>query len=131
MVELIEFMHWAVATVLLSLPVNAQTENVLFKVFGINKNTGGFISSGIFTKTNFPGAGLQFRGKYTAVTQSHMEVMLENVPVGTYGAVVFYDENGNRELHTHLVGFPVEPIGFANGARISFGRPGFEDAAIN
>jgi len=34
-------------------------------------------------------------------------------------------------LETNFVGFPKEPIGFANGAKIRFGAPSFEDASIS
>ncbi len=115
---------------LISLSVQAQTGSVLFKVSGIQADKGGSISTGIFTKENFPEVGKQFRGKDVTVNQSNMEVLLENVPVGTYAAVVFQDQNNNKKLETNFVGFPKEPIGFANDARIKFGPPDFEDAAI-
>ncbi len=119
-----------VALLLLSFSLPAQTGNVLFKVSGIQTELGGFISAGIFTKNNFPKVGKQFKGKDIVVTKSEMEVLLEEVPSGTYGAVVFQDENDNKKLETNFVGFPKEPIGFANDARIKLGPPDFEDAAI-
>lgn len=115
---------------LLSLSIQAQSGSVLFKVSGIQSEKGGSISTGIFTKDTFPEVGKQFRGKDVKVNHSNMEVLLENVPVGTYGAVVFQDQNSNKKLETNLVGLPKEPIGFANDAKIKFGPPSFEDAAI-
>lgn len=127
---MVKFVVSIVTLFLISLSVQAQTGSVLFKVSGIQTDKGGSISTGIFTKENFPEVGKQFRGKDVTVNQSNMEVLLENVPVGTYGAVVFQDHNNNKKLETNFVGFPKEPIGFANDARIKFGPPDFEDAAI-
>lgn len=115
---------------LISLSVQAQTGSVFFKVSGIQTEKGGSISTGIFIRDNFLEVGKQFRGKDVAVTQSEMEVLLEMVPVGTYGAVVFQDQNNNKKLETNFVGFPKEPIGFGNDARIKFGPPDFDDSAI-
>ncbi|MEL7124086.1 MAG: DUF2141 domain-containing protein, partial [Bacteroidota bacterium] len=53
-----------------------------------------------------------------------------DVQVGTYGAVVFQDINQDKKLKTNLLGFPREPIGFANDAKIKLGPPSFEDASI-
>jgi uncharacterized protein (DUF2141 family) len=33
-------------------------------------------------------------------------------------------------LKKNIVGFPTEPIGFSNNARIRFGPPSFDDARI-
>lgn len=114
----------------LSYTAQAQTGQVLFQVTGIETELGGSISSGVFKKADFPKVGRQFRGKDLKVAQAEMEVLLRDVPVGTYGAVVFQDKNENRMLDTNLIGFPKEPIGFANGARIKLGPPSFEAAAI-
>lgn len=119
-----------VALLLFSLSVQAQTGSVLFKVSGIKTNKGGSISAGIFTKNNFPKVGKQFTSKDAIVTQSEMEVLLENVPTGIYGAVVFQDQNNNKRLESNFLGLPKEPIGFANKAKIRLGPPKFEDAAI-
>ena len=113
-----------------SLSVQAQTGSVLFKVNGIQTDKGGSISTGIFTKDNFPEVGKAFMEKDVTVTGNEMEVLLKNVPIGTYGAVVFQDRNNNKKLETNFVGFPKEPIGFANDSRIKLGPTGFDTAAI-
>ena len=117
-------------SLLLSFSLPSQTGKVLFKVTDIQTDLGGSISSGIFTKENFPKVGKRFRGEDLTVTSNEMEVLLEDVPVATYGAVVFQDKNDNRKLETNLLGFPKEPIGFANNAKIRLGPPSFEDASI-
>lgn len=115
---------------LMNFLAKTPTGKVLFKVSGVDTKLGGNLSSGIFEEDNFPEVGKQFQGKDVAVKASKMEIILENVPVGTYGAVVFQDANKNKELDANFIGFPTEPIGFANGAEINFGPPSFEDASI-
>lgn len=115
---------------LMSFTSSKPTGTVLFKVTGVDTQLGGNLSAGIFTKENFPKVGKQFLGKDVRVTKTQMEIKLIDVPIGKYGAVVFQDENMNKKLETNFIGYPTEPIGFANGAEINFGPPSFEDASI-
>jgi uncharacterized protein (DUF2141 family) len=110
--------------------INAQTGTVIFKVSGIKAEKGGEISAGIFEKANFPKVGQQLKGTEKAVNSDYLEITLEEIPVGVYGAVAFQDINKDKDLETNFIGFPKEPIGFANGAAIRFGPPAFEDASI-
>lgn len=52
------------------------------------------------------------------------------MPAGTYAVSVIYDEDGNGELNTGLLGIPTEPVGFSNNAAGLFGPPDFAEAAI-
>ncbi len=49
------------------------------------------------------------------------EVLLNDLPFGTYASKVFHDENGNGKLDTTLFGIPKERYGFSNNARGAFG----------
>lgn len=51
-----------------------------------------------------------------------------DMPAGTYGIVALHDKNSNEKMDTNMVGFPKEPIGFSNGAKIKMGPPSFDDA---
>lgn len=114
----------------ISISTYAQTGTVVFKVSGIQVEKGGAISTGIFKKANFPKVGKAFKSLDNKIKSSYQEVTLKNVPIGTYGAVVFQDTNENQKLETNFVGLPKEPIGFANNATIKFGPPKFEKASI-
>ncbi|MEQ8248769.1 MAG: DUF2141 domain-containing protein [Alphaproteobacteria bacterium] len=54
-----------------------------------------------------------------------------DLPAGRYAVAVFHDENANGKLDTNIVKFPVEPTGFGNNARGSFGPATFDDAAVD
>jgi len=50
---------------------------------------------------------------------------------GPYAAVVFHDENGNREFDMNAFGMPKEGYGFSNDAAALFGPPTFDAASFN
>jgi uncharacterized protein (DUF2141 family) len=51
----------------------------------------------------------------------------ENLPVGSYAAIVYHDENDNGTLD-HRLGFPNEPMGFSNQWELNLfsGMPTFK-----
>lgn len=109
----------------------APTGSVLLQVEGINLKKGGNLSAGVFLKDNFPTPHKQRKGADVAITGATQNILLTEVPEGTYGAAVFQDINKNGELETNFVGLPKEPIGFSNDARINFGPPSWTDAKFN
>ncbi len=114
----------------LGFSVYGQTGTVIFEVYDIEKGKGGELSAGIFMEENFPEVGKAYRSSEKKVNSVYMEVYIKDIPAGTYGAVVFQDIDQDKKLKTNLAGFPTEPIGFANDARIRFGPPSFDDASV-
>jgi uncharacterized protein (DUF2141 family) len=108
----------------------SQTGTVIVNIQGIQLSKGGELSVGIFKKENFPKVGKQLVSIEKEVTATQMQVAFNNVPVGLYGVVVFQDIDKDKDLKTNFVGFPKEPIGFSNGAKIKLGPPSFEDAQV-
>lgn len=108
----------------------AQTGTVVINVQQIQADKGGEIAAGIFKKENFPKVGKQLIGTEKPVTGNTMQIIFEKVPVGEYGVVAFQDMDKNKDLKTNFVGFPKEPIGFSNDAKIKLGPPDFEDAKV-
>ena len=107
-----------------------QTGKIILNVQGVQLSKGGEISAGIFKKENFAQVGKQFIGKEVAVNAEQMQIVFENVPVGTYAIVAFQDIDRDKKLKSNFVGFPKEPIGFTRDARIKLGPPQFDDAKI-
>ncbi|GAB5536036.1 MAG: DUF2141 domain-containing protein [Rubricoccaceae bacterium] len=52
------------------------------------------------------------------------------LPPGDYAIAVHHDEDGDGEMATGLFGLPSEPVGFSQGARITFGPPKWRRAAF-
>lgn len=55
---------------------------------------------------------------------------LQGLAPGRYVIAVFQDVDGNGTLSTGAFGIPKEPFGFSNNARVRFGPPSFDAAAI-
>jgi len=53
---------------------------------------------------------------------------INDVPYGDYGVAVFHDENGNGKMDKNVLGMPLEPYGFSNNLRVTFGPPKWEKA---
>jgi uncharacterized protein (DUF2141 family) len=49
---------------------------------------------------------------------------------GTYGVILFHDENENGRIDRNFWGVPIEPYGFSNDAQGSLGPPSFKKAAF-
>jgi uncharacterized protein (DUF2141 family) len=71
-------------------------------------------------------AGLAFRVR----GGSHTTALIPDLPPGTYGVIVFQDENGNGRLDKNFWGVPTEPYGFSNDALGTLGPPSFAEVAI-
>src|SRR5215471_10578367 len=53
---------------------------------------------------------------------------INEVPYGDYGVAVFHDENSNGKMDRNVLGIPLEPYGFSNNVRVTFGPPKWEEA---
>jgi uncharacterized protein (DUF2141 family) len=72
-----------------------------------------------------------FQTKQIAVSRSDTVVAtVVGIPNGTYAISVFHDVNHNGELDKNFLGVPIEPIGFSNNVRATFGPPKFSRAAF-
>ncbi len=66
----------------------------------------------------------------TAAMPGAVHLVLHGVPPGRYAAQAFHDENDNLVLDRGFLGMPLEGLGFSNDARMRFGPPGFDAAAV-
>ncbi len=71
-------------------------------------------------------ADRRLAGSFVSASPNGVEIVFRGVPAGTYAISAFHDRNDNSELDRNLVGMPVEPFGFSNDARGTFGPPSFE-----
>ena len=108
----------------------AQKGTIILTVNGIQPRKGGELTAGIFIEQNFPKVGKQLIGQEKPISGTQMQLTFANVPAGNYGVVAFQDIDRNKLLKTNFLGFPTEPIGFSNGAKIKLGPPAFSDAQI-
>lgn len=108
----------------------AQPSRIIVEVENVNVKKGGEVSTGIFIEKNFLKIGKQTYSKAASVTGASMEIVYDNIPAGEYAFVAFQDIDKNNELKTNFIGYPKEPVGFSNNAKIVFGPPSFSDAKV-
>lgn len=70
-------------------------------------------------------------GKIIKVSGKEAKVVFENLKPGDYAVSAFHDENENEKLDSGFMGIPLEPYGFSNDARGTFGPPSFEKAKVS
>ena len=121
---------WSILLLLIYVNGNAQTSTIILQVENVNVKKSGDVSTGIFIEKNFLKIGQQTYDKAVSVTANTMEILYENIPPGEYAFVAFQDYDRNNKLKTNFIGFPKEPVGFSNNAKIVFGPPSFEDAKV-
>lgn len=64
------------------------------------------------------------------VDAKSVEFSLSLPDTSTTGIAIFQDLNGDGKLTKNGFGLPIEPYGFSNNARSTFGPPSFSQAAF-
>ena len=59
-----------------------------------------------------------------------LEVVIENLPIGSHAFAVFLDENNNMVLDKNLMGVPTEPYGFSKTPPSKWRLPTWEEAVF-
>ena len=59
------------------------------------------------------------------------QIVLENMPQGTYAIAAYCDKNNNEKLDKNLFGAPIEPYGFSQPIKSKWRKPTFEEAMIS
>ena len=71
-----------------------------------------------------------FKAETATSKKGSTQVVIKDLPKGTYAIAAFHDENGNDELDTNALGIPKEPLGFSKGKMKTFGPPSFKECAF-
>ena len=95
------------------------------------KSNDGKISVAVYNSSD---GFLKFDKVFKAVSEPSQkgttEVVLKDLPEGTYAIAAFHDQNGNGELDTNMLGIPKEPLGFSKGKMKTFGPPSFAECSF-
>ena len=117
---------WAVLGVLACGDARAAVVEV--SVQGV-RNDHGHVLVALCTKAEFLHPHCAWRGR-AAAKAGTVVVSIPDVPVGTYAAQGFHDENDNGRLDRNILGLPKEAMGFSNDAPMRMGPPKFDMAAF-
>lgn len=70
-----------------------------------------------------------YRAKVSALTGS-TDVIVRDVPPGTYSVVVHHDINGNGKVDSNLFGVPKEGVGFSRDPMLVMRAPRFDETSV-
>ena len=97
------------------------------------RNAKGKIGIALFTgEKGFPDKPEKaFAVASTAISGTSQEVVIENIPYGTYAVSILHDENENKKMDKTWIGKPKEGFGASNNPKIRFGPPGFDESGFD
>lgn len=113
-------MLWASGTVAAELRVTVR--NV--------KSSEGDVKVGLYATPEAFDKRRKTFGALSPAQPGEVVVVFRDLPPGRYGIAVLHDLNSNGEMDNNLLGFPKEPFGFGNDARIKLAPPAFADMAV-
>ncbi|MEX0284953.1 MAG: DUF2141 domain-containing protein [Paracoccaceae bacterium] len=119
-----------VAATTLCAATNAMAADLTVRISGITSTAGEIFVALHDGAEGFPRDRKMVEGKRSVADPAGVTVVFTGLAAGDYAIAAFYDEDGDGELSTNLVGMPQEPFGFSQDARGSFGPPKFADAAV-
>ena len=100
---------------------NTSTGSLKILLDGFGSDKGSAMLALYNSKDTFTKSENAVRSTSVEIKGGKAEVLLKDLPFGTYAGKVFHDENGNGKLDTTLFGIPKERYGFSNNARGAFG----------
>jgi uncharacterized protein (DUF2141 family) len=109
-------------------PVCAQSvghSTLVVKVTGVRSEKGQ-VKIAVF---NSPEKWLGEQPMYSSTINVDGQTVLwkiTDLPYGDYGIAVLHDENKNGKMDKNILGIPLEPYGFSNNVRVTFGPPTWE-----
>lgn len=71
-----------------------------------------------------------YAAESTDAIKGTIQVVLKDIPKGTYAIALFYDKNGNDKLDTNWMGIPKEKVAFSEAKMKLFGPPNFKECAF-
>jgi uncharacterized protein (DUF2141 family) len=75
--------------------------------------------------------GVKYYHEQKVNGEQKTELILKDLPYGTYALAIYQDLNHNKKLDVNLVGYPSEPFGFSNNIRPRFKAPSFADCKFD
>ncbi|PWW83204.1 hypothetical protein CR164_01190 [Prosthecochloris marina] len=96
------------------------------------RNSEGALNIALFTsEKGFPDKPEKaFALASIATKESPGEIVIENIPYGTYALSVLHDENENQKMDKTWIGKPKEGFGTSNNPKVRFGPPKFDESGF-
>ena len=88
----------------------------------------GDIRIGVFnTSEKFLKQGETFRNYIIPVKNTTETIIINDLPKGEYGFILYHDINADGKMNRNFIGIPKEPFGFSNNVKPKFAKPTFEE----
>lgn len=112
--------------------VPARAADLTVVVSNITSNAGNVMLGLFDSASTFPKTVTKFAMAAAAERDAagRVTLVLRDLTPGTYALSGYHDLDANGQLNNNMMGLPVEPYGFANNARGSFGPPSFQAASV-
>jgi uncharacterized protein (DUF2141 family) len=72
-----------------------------------------------------------YRKEISVVKGKKANIVLKDIPEGSYAISVVHDVNSNGKVDSNFLGIPSEPVGASNNAKGSMGPPKWKDAKFS
>jgi len=110
---------------------NNEHGSLTISVKGL-RNTNGQLGIALFTSEHgFPdNYEHAFTTSVKKINTADEEVILQNIPYGTYAVSVLHDDNCNGKMEKTFFGIPKKGFGVSNNPEIMFGPPSFEESVF-
>lgn len=108
-----------------------ETGNLIITVDNINK-TKGTIWIGLYDSAdNYLIKEKSILKKIDVKQKGASQLVVDNLPFGTYAVALFHDINANGEMDKNLLGIPSEPYAFSKKPKSKWRIPKFDEVKFN
>ena len=111
-------------------PAGESTQTVSIHVSGLKTQSSNLYVAVFDSAEGFPKPEHSSTTTTISVDAESVEFSLSLPDTSTTGIAIFQDLNGDGKLTKNGFGLPIEPYGFSNNARSTFGPPSFSQAAF-
>ena len=111
-------------------PAGESTQTVSIHVSGLKPQSSNLYVAVFDSAEGFPKPEHSSTTTTISVDAESVEFSLSLPDTSTTGIAIFQDLNGDGKLTKNGFGLPIEPYGFSNNARSTFGPPSFSQAAF-
>ena len=112
------------------LPAGESTQTVSIHVFGLKTQSSNLYVAVFDSADGFPKPEQSRTTTTIPVDAESVKFSLPLPNSSPTGIAIFQDLNGDGKLTKNGFGLPIEPYGFSNNARSTFGPPSFSQAAF-
>lgn len=111
-------------------PADESTQTVSIHVSGLRSQSSDLYVAVFDSEEGFPKPEHSSTTTTISVDAESVEFSLSLPNSSPTGIAIFQDLNGDGKLTKNGFGLPIEPYGFSNNARSTFGPPSFSQAAF-